>query len=57
MIINKKNDNLNERYNLTYKNLKELLKNNNCSEDKYLYNLSIIIKSHELTKKISLMHE
>ena len=57
MIINKKNDNLNERYNLTYKNLKELLKNNNCSENKYLYNLSIIIKSHELTKKISLMHE
>ena len=47
----------NERYMLTFRNIKDLLNYKSTSEKKYIRNLSRIIASHKITKKISMKNE
>ena len=47
----------NERYMLTFRNIKDLLNYKSTSEKKYIHYLSSIILSHEITKKISIKNE
>ena len=47
----------NERYMLTLRNIKDLLNYKSTSEKKYINNLSSIIMSHKITKKISIKNE
>ena len=47
----------NERYMLTFRNIKDLLNYKSTSEKKYIHNLSRIIASHKITKKISMKNE
>ena len=47
----------NERYMLTFRNIKDLLNYKSTSEKKYIRNLSRIIDSHKITKKISMKNE
>ena len=49
-----KNKSNNERHHLTLKNMKELLNYKFTSQDKYIQNLSNIISSHKIIKKIAL---
>jgi len=45
---------LNKRHMLTLSNIKELLSYKSTKEKKYIYKLSLIMKSHKITKIISL---
>ena len=47
----------NERYMLTFRNIKDLLNYKSTSKKKYIHNLSRIIASHKITKKISMKNE
>jgi len=47
----------NERYMLTFRNIIDLLNYKSTSEKKYIHNLSRIIASHKITKKISMKNE
>ena len=47
----------NERYMLTFRNIKDLLNFKYTSEKRYNHNLSRIIASHKITKKISMKNE